>query len=174
MVFFLSKRVRLHRPRKRSLRRFMSADNMTRIDKSWDLIHRLTHPATKIPFMSSFSGNYAASVPISDFHIHVSLSNLYISRIGPQISCSRKADRWWEYINRSQTHECGNWDWGRAIPFLGIYVSSFRYWLFAVQSTDLHHCLPLLIYVRYNKYLVPLHSRKFVSCQQISAKSWHI
>ncbi len=24
------------------------------------------------------------------------------------------------YINRSQTHECGNWDWGRAIPFLGI------------------------------------------------------
>ncbi len=27
----------------------------------------------------------------------------------------------WEYRNRSQTHECGNWDWGRAIPFLGIH-----------------------------------------------------
>jgi hypothetical protein len=25
-------------------------------------------------------------------------------------------DRSWEYINRSQTHELGNWDWGRAIP----------------------------------------------------------
>ncbi len=28
-------------------------------------------------------------------------------------------DRFWEYINRSQTHECGNWDWGRAIVFSG-------------------------------------------------------
>ncbi len=25
-------------------------------------------------------------------------------------------DRSWEYINRSQTHECGNWDWGLAVP----------------------------------------------------------
>ncbi len=33
-------------------------------------------------------------------------------------------------INRSQTHECGNWDC--AIPFLGIFVSNFRYWFFAV------------------------------------------
>jgi len=31
----------------------------------------------------------------------------------------------WEYINRSQKHECGNWDWGRAIPFLGIHKSKF-------------------------------------------------
>jgi hypothetical protein len=30
-------------------------------------------------------------------------------------------DRSWEYINRSQTHECGNWGWGRAIPRKGIY-----------------------------------------------------
>ncbi len=28
----------------------------------------------------------------------------------------------WEYINRSQTHECGIWDWGRAIPRKGIYI----------------------------------------------------
>jgi hypothetical protein len=34
-------------------------------------------------------------------------------------SCGRElVDRSWEYINRSQTHECGNWDWGRTIPFL--------------------------------------------------------
>jgi hypothetical protein len=26
----------------------------------------------------------------------------------------------------------GNWDCGRAIPLLGIYVSNFRYWFFAV------------------------------------------
>ncbi len=31
----------------------------------------------------------------------------------------------WEYINRSQTHECGNWDWGRAIPRKGIHKWDF-------------------------------------------------
>ncbi len=31
----------------------------------------------------------------------------------------------WEYIIRSQTHECGNWDWGPDIPFLGIFASNF-------------------------------------------------
>jgi len=30
------------------------------------------------------------------------------------------------HINRSQTHECGNWNWGRAIPFLGIHKWDFR------------------------------------------------
>ncbi len=29
-------------------------------------------------------------------------------------------------------HECGNWYWGRAIPFLGIFVSNFRHCVFAV------------------------------------------
>ncbi len=46
-------------------------------------------------------------------------------------SCSR-IGRPWEYINSSETHECENWDWGRAIPFLGIFVSNFRYCVFAV------------------------------------------
>ena len=30
--------------------------------------------------------------------------------------CRKYEDRSWEFINRSQTHECGNWDWGRATP----------------------------------------------------------
>ncbi len=30
-------------------------------------------------------------------------------------------------------HECGNWDWGRAIPFLGIFVLNFRYCVSQVQ-----------------------------------------
>ncbi len=34
-------------------------------------------------------------------------------------------DRSWEYINGSQTHECGNWDWGRAIPRKGIHKWNF-------------------------------------------------
>jgi len=29
-------------------------------------------------------------------------------------------------INHSQIHECGNWDWGRAIPFLGTHKGNFR------------------------------------------------
>ncbi len=49
--------------------------------------------ATKIAFMYSLSGNCAASVPIS-MYVHVSVSDLYIPRIGPQykihiFSCSR-------------------------------------------------------------------------------------
>jgi hypothetical protein len=32
-------------------------------------------------------------------------------------------DRSWEYINCSQRHECGNWERGRAVSFLGIYKS---------------------------------------------------
>ncbi len=35
--------------------------------------------------------------------------------------CRKYVDRSWEYINRSQIHECGNWDWGRAIPRKGIH-----------------------------------------------------
>ncbi len=35
-------------------------------------------------------------------------------------------DRSWEYINRSQTHECGNWGWGRAISRKGIYKRKCR------------------------------------------------
>ncbi len=40
--------------------------------------------AMNIPFLYSFSGNCAASVP-TNFHIHVSVSELYILRIGPHI-----------------------------------------------------------------------------------------
>jgi hypothetical protein len=29
----------------------------------------------------------------------------------------------WEYLNRSQIHESGNWEQGRAVSFLGIHKS---------------------------------------------------
>ncbi len=32
----------------------------------------------------------------------------------------------WEYINRSQTHECGNWDGGCAVPRKGIHTWDFH------------------------------------------------
>jgi hypothetical protein len=69
------------------------------------------------------------------FHILVSVSDWYIPRISPHISCSRigRLDRGNIYINRSQTQECGNWNCGCAIPFLGIFSSNFRYWFFALR-----------------------------------------
>jgi hypothetical protein len=40
-------------------------------------------------------------------------------------AAGNKGDRAWEYIDRSQTHEYGNWDKGRAITFLVIHKSKF-------------------------------------------------
>ncbi len=80
--------------------------------------------ATKIPFMYSFSGNSVASAPISTFMclwaIYIVPGSVYI------FPPAELGDRSWEYINRSQTHECGNWDRDPDIPFLGIFVSKFR------------------------------------------------
>ncbi len=63
-----------------------------------------------------------------NFNIHVSVSELYC--IYPRwdcLFCWRKyVDLSWEYINRSQTHKCGNWGWGRAIPRKGIYKRNCR------------------------------------------------
>ncbi len=68
--------------------------------------------------------NNGASVPISTFMC------LWANYIFPQwvcLFCWRKYVDWsWEYINRSKTHECGNWGWGRAIPRKGIYKRNCR------------------------------------------------
>ena len=61
--------------------------------------------------------NCSASVPISTF---MCLWFIYSHDRSAYSSAGKYVDWSWEYINRSQTHECGNWDWGRAIPFLGI------------------------------------------------------
>ena len=90
------------------------------------------HTARKIPFMYSFSGNYAASIPVSTlmclwaFYILPGLVHIFPP--------AEKADPSWEYTIRSLTHECGNWDWGPDIPFLGINVSNFRDWFFSVHG----------------------------------------
>jgi hypothetical protein len=47
-----------------------------------------------------------------NFHIHESESDLFILTIDLPILL-QEICMWtdpWEYMNRSQTHECGNWD----------------------------------------------------------------
>ncbi len=55
---------------------------------------------------------------------------LWSNYIFPRWSCRfcwrKYVDRSWDYINRSQTHECGNWGWGRAIPRKGIHKRNCR------------------------------------------------
>ncbi len=69
--------------------------------------------------------NIGVSGPISTFMC------LWAKYIFPRWVCHFclriYVDRSWEYINRSQTHECGNWGWGRAIPRKGIYKRNCRY-----------------------------------------------
>ncbi len=97
------------------------------------LLWALPYTATAIPFKYSFSGNCEASAP--NFHIHVSVSDLYVPRIGPHISSSRKG-RPIVGIYNSLTD---TWMWKLGlrphIPFLGIFVSNFRHFVFAVYCS---------------------------------------
>ena len=54
--------------------------------------------------------NYNVLSPRS--YTHISVKDFYISRIGLPILIQRNmyVDRSWKYMNRSQTHNCGNWD----------------------------------------------------------------
>ncbi len=70
--------------------------------------------------------NCAASVPISTF---MRLSAIYIFPGSVCLFCCRKIcgpPILGIYKSRTDTHECRNWDWGRAIPFLGIHKWDFR------------------------------------------------
>ncbi len=68
--------------------------------------------------------NIRVSVPISTF---MRLWAIYIFPRSVWLFCWRKyVDPSWDFIIRSQTHECWNWGWGRAIPRKGIHKWDFR------------------------------------------------
>jgi hypothetical protein len=46
---------------------------------------------------------------VPNFHIHTSVSDLYIPTIGLPIWLQQLWTDVWEYINRSQSNECRNW-----------------------------------------------------------------
>jgi hypothetical protein len=53
------------------------------------------------------------------------LNKVHNKRI-KKIHLLKLADWSWEYINRSQIHECRKWVRGHTVSFLGIFVSNFR------------------------------------------------
>ncbi len=61
-----------------------------------------------------------------NFHIHASVSDLNIPTIGLPILLEEICRPILGLCNRSQTHECWNWGWGRAIPRKGKYKEDFR------------------------------------------------
>jgi hypothetical protein len=80
-------------------------------------------PMPKIRNKSSQKNNCAATNPILIF---MCLWAIYIFPRSICLFCCRKyVDRSWKYINRSQKHECGNWNWGHAIPRKGIHNGIF-------------------------------------------------
>ncbi len=110
-----------------------------------------THCKDKIPkFRNKYyhQRNIGVSVPISTF---MRLWAIYIFPRLVCLFCLRKyVDRCWDYINRSQTHECGNWGWGRAIPRKGIHKWDFRC---SVQEWS-------AIMTRGQKYTIPRYYKK--------------
>ncbi len=47
-------------------------------------------------------------------HSYICERFIYLQDQSAYFASARYVDRSWECINRSQAHECGNWDWGRA------------------------------------------------------------
>ncbi len=53
---------------------------------------------------------------IPNFHINLSVGDLHISRIGPPIFLQQtRQNQSGEYVNRSQIHECRNWERGWSV-----------------------------------------------------------
>ncbi len=101
----------------------------------------LRHTATAIPFIYSFPGKSASSAPISTFMcmwaIYMFPGSVHI------FPPAEKADPSWEYIIRSQTHECGNWDWVLDIPFAGNICFKFSAF-FLCSAVRIQQSIPWL------------------------------
>ncbi len=104
----------------------------------------IVHAALKIRSKYSQKLKCAASFLVSAL---MYLWAIYIFRRSVCLFCCIAfADRSWEYINRSQTVECRNWERGRPVSFLGIFVSNFRNSAFALHIYKAGTTLGLFIF----------------------------
>ncbi len=63
---------------------------------------------------------------VSQFlHSYICEKFIYFQDQSAYSASGKYVDQSWEYIKRSQTHECGNWDWGRAITRKWIHKLDF-------------------------------------------------
>ncbi len=70
--------------------------------------------------------NYNVRSPSSYIlHSYICERFIYFLDRSVYFAAAKYVDQSWEDINRSQTHECANWDWGRAIPRIGIHKWDF-------------------------------------------------
>ena len=59
-------------------------------------------------------------------------------------------DRSWKDINCSQTHECGNWSLGWAVPLLGIHKWDFRC---SVTDFSISNCYLIILIVIWQLFI---------------------
>ncbi len=71
---------------------------------------------------------------VPNSYIHVTVSDLYIPRIS-KIG-GNPAEWSWEYINPLQIKECGNWERGHAVSFLGIHKSDLLWSVYKKRPDD--------------------------------------
>jgi hypothetical protein len=69
---------------------------------------------------------------LPNFYIHVSVIDLCIPMIGPHTQCSKIGGSIVGIYKPLTVHACRNWERGRAVSFLGVFVSNFWYSAFAV------------------------------------------
>ncbi len=89
-----------------------------------DALQRKSHLCVPFPGIARPQSQFPHSCVCERF--------IYSQDQSTHFSCRRIGRSIVGIINRSKTHKCENRDCGRAIPFLGIFVSNFRYWFFAV------------------------------------------
>ncbi len=100
----------------------------------WDLPVLINHTAkTKYRNFETNIPRNGISGPQSQFPHSCVCERFIYSHDRSPYSAGGNMYRSWDYINRSQTHECCNWGWGRAIPRKGIYkwdspCSAFMKW----------------------------------------------
>ncbi len=105
-----------------------------------------------IRFMCSQKWNCAAR-PCSQF-LHSCVYERFINykNQSASLAAEKKEDRSWEYINRSQTHDCGNWETERYNSVLEITGAQFNFWEYIIRNQkfilDSHRPPSFAVYTR--------------------------